>query len=488
VLRTFPIPGITIVRESEALYNGDFTNISPAGNVEGSSNWGTTGTILNIMDRLVEAESPGPCVKYFAIVPGQANQSGFSGCAVGRLAIGNAFSGSTMAHELAHTCSRAHAPCNVAGDACYPTYQIIGSGNHPSASIGEIGVDYVTLQVFDLAKTYDFMSYCGPTWVSPYTYEALMSCCQGSSGSGGGGANEGAEIELRPIELLYVHFMKYRDDVIVLRSPSFHLEGLAPMVWGQPTPYFVELHDREGRILEAERIYNKDFHTSFDSAHIDFSISLPWQTEAAWVVFKREDQVLHSVEVEETTPEVQLDAPFGGRTMTGQQTVSWSVSGSDDSMSYILRYSNDERHTWRAVATGIMVREWTLDFDDLPGGDKCMIQVLASAGFRTGKATSEPFIVTCKPRKPSIISPSNGENVIEGDSVHFFGFAHSPEGSAEPEALTWSSNIDGFLGSGPENVIHTLSVGHHRITLSTDDGCGGEASTSINLTVQPWIG
>lgn len=135
---------------------------------------------------------------------------------------------------------------------------------------------------------------------------------------------------------------------------------------------------------------------------------------------------------------MELNAPFGGRTMTGQRTISWTT---EEPATYIVRYSHDGGQSWRAVATERTENEWTLDFDDLPGGDTCIIEVLASAGFRTGKVNSEPFIVLRKPREPSIIAPSNGASVIQGESVHLFGFAHSPEVSAEPEALTWSSNI-----------------------------------------------
>ncbi len=288
----------------------------------------------------------------------------------------------------------------------------------------------------------------------------------------------------RAQQLLYLGFRKYRDDVIVVTSPSFHLEGYEPTISSQPTPYFVELHDQEGHILTAKRLGLEDFHTSLDDASLDFLVALPWRAEAAKIVFKREDQILHSVEIEGITPEVQLNAPFGDRMMAGQEAISWNVRDRDEPMTYIIRYSSDGGQTWHAVATGISVNEWTLDFDNLPGGDRCVIQVLASAGFRTGKATSEPFAVASKPRKPTIISPSNGAIVIEGDSVHLFVFVQSPEGSVVTEELTWSSSINGFLGSGPEVVIHTLSVGHHRVTLSTGDGCGDEASTCINLTVQ----
>ncbi len=127
VLKTFPIPGISLVRESEELYDGDFTDISPAGNEPADSpNRGTTGSIFNILDRLVAAENLGPCVRYLALIPGPpARQAPNSGWAVGRETISDVFNGPTLAQELAHTFGRDHAPCGTTGDECYPSYVTI---------------------------------------------------------------------------------------------------------------------------------------------------------------------------------------------------------------------------------------------------------------------------------------------------------------------------------------------------------------------------
>lgn len=76
--------------------------------------------------------------------------------------------GETMAHELAHTMGRGHAPCgSPAGvDEDFP---------YPSASIGVFGFDIVKKKLLDPASYYrDMMSYCNPTWISDYTYRAIF--------------------------------------------------------------------------------------------------------------------------------------------------------------------------------------------------------------------------------------------------------------------------------------------------------------------------
>ena len=54
----------------------------------------------------------------------------------------------------------------MSGDPNYP---------FPGGEIGEYGFDPLTLKVHNRHSIADFMSYCFPTWVSPYTYVVLWS-------------------------------------------------------------------------------------------------------------------------------------------------------------------------------------------------------------------------------------------------------------------------------------------------------------------------
>lgn len=74
---------------------------------------------------------------------------------------------STMAHELAHAHGRGHAPCGApAGvDEDFP----YGSGG-----IGVWGYDIIQKKLINPGNRFrDFMTYCGPEWVSDYTYRSL---------------------------------------------------------------------------------------------------------------------------------------------------------------------------------------------------------------------------------------------------------------------------------------------------------------------------
>ena len=80
-----------------------------------------------------------------------------------------------MAHELGHACGRPHAPCGTPGDPTYPAYEPYDPAGTPTASIGEYGLDISTGFIFSPATFKDFMSYCGPRWVSLHNYGRLTN-------------------------------------------------------------------------------------------------------------------------------------------------------------------------------------------------------------------------------------------------------------------------------------------------------------------------
>jgi hypothetical protein len=120
----------------------------------------------------------------------------------------------------------------------------------------------------------------------------------------------------------------------------------------------------------------------------------------------------------------------------------------------------------------------------LPGGDRCLFQVVASSGIRTSVTETELFKAPMKPRIASILSPDPGTEVTEGSQVVLRGGAYSPDfGLGEMEDAVWSSNLDGFLGRGFELVAEQLSAGFHTITVTVPDGVGGTTTAHVSIRV-----
>lgn len=79
-----------------------------------------------------------------------------------------------------------------------------------------------------------------------------------------------------------------------------------------------------------------------------------------------------------------------------------------------------------------------------------------------------------------ITEPAGDSFFQQGDTI---AFTASPVGGTEPYTYTWSSDRDGFLGSGPTLEISTLSLGTHTITVILQDGGGQTADLNVTVHV-----
>jgi len=93
------------------------------------------------------------------------------------IAFEDAESAATLAHELGHNHERDHAPCGDFSDTPdldYPyPFQSLGGGSYSGARIGKWGYDALTHKLKDPDQFSDLMGYCGPTWISDYTYNGV---------------------------------------------------------------------------------------------------------------------------------------------------------------------------------------------------------------------------------------------------------------------------------------------------------------------------
>jgi hypothetical protein len=88
----------------------------------------------------------------------------------GRASVGIGWPGDnsigTSIHEVGHAHGREHSPCAVSGSRSFP---------YDSGSIGSWGYGLLSKKLYSPSAYSDFMGYCSPTWVSDYTYGALLT-------------------------------------------------------------------------------------------------------------------------------------------------------------------------------------------------------------------------------------------------------------------------------------------------------------------------
>jgi len=93
-----------------------------------------------------------------------------------------------------------------------------------------------------------------------------------------------------------------------------------------------------------------------------------------------------------------------------------------------------------------------------------------------GGGGNQPPLVT-------ITAPPDASVFTEGDLIAFTGTAIDTEDGDISGALSWSSDLDGPLGTGSSVSTSTLSAGTHSITASVTDSGGAPGSNVITVTV-----
>lgn len=142
------------------------------------------GDVLNQLLQLRALDDPPSDVSYFGLVnmAGTMDEYCQGGCVAGvatfgtpsgsaAAGVGIGFRGpaqETFVHEIGHVHRLLHAPCGGATgpDPEYP---------YADALLGSWGYDARSALLIDPnAERRDFMSYCDPTWISDYNYQALV--------------------------------------------------------------------------------------------------------------------------------------------------------------------------------------------------------------------------------------------------------------------------------------------------------------------------
>ncbi len=100
----------------------------------------------------------------------------------------------------------------------------------------------------------------------------------------------------------------------------------------------------------------------------------------------------------------------------------------------------------------------------------------------TPNSTPLPPPSSDDPPSVTISAPADGSSSVEGSSISFAGSATDPEDGDLTANLSWSSNLDGAIGSGG-SFSTVLSVGIHTITASVTDSGGLQGSDQITVTI-----
>ena len=121
----------------------------------------------------------------------------------------------------------------------------------------------------------------------------------------------------------------------------------------------------------------------------------------------------------------------------------------------------------------------------LPPGDHTITATVTDSGGLTSQATVSGIIVLASNQAPviTINNPSTGDIFGNGEPVTFEGSAIDDHDGDVSETLSWSSNIDGQLSTGPSFTTSELSVGIHTITVMAFDSFFWLSINSVTIMI-----
>lgn len=524
-MTTYPVSGAPNVRIA-----GTFTTNTPLNDPRScpgccSPNW---GTLLPLVAALVAADqlaNPGQEWVYYGLINNgiPVNVPGCNGVATGGLA----GSPVTYAHEIGHQFGLPHARCGNAGagNANYPVYEPydlpvdvpanpVSSTTWTMASIGEYGLDINNGNIANPNDAEDFMSYCGPRWISVFTHNYLINRTEltpNTIPTGSGAAtnrviqDNGARFTQRTDvikPLVYLIGTLSADGAVEISSVA-RLETRYLVGDGRSTRYIAQLLGAEGQIISQDVMYaytadgcGSDDSSGCGGGCADCGCNDSGREDKGPVMIKgmlddlAPGQTLRIVKDGETVwertapaerPQISNIRAQVGK--DGRFTLSWrGQSYREAQPEYWIRWSRDGQR-WHALTVGVTDNQISLDLEQLPSGE-IQFQVMAHDGFYTTTAESKPIAIAARPPVVTILYPQRDDLAYDERQLHLWGTAVSRSGhDLADEQFVWTINGK-EVGRGRDLWVDNPGAGTHQVQLSVTDGeLVGGVETAV--TIQP---
>lgn len=388
--RVYPVPSINSSTHAAIRYDGPCTNNLPDPAIDDwetmlynvTAVWQSEGSHNVYYYGLLKVYCGGGCISGIGWI-GQTAAVGFDG-----FGASHSESSETHAHEVGHNHSRLHAPgCGADGpDPSFPYVQA-GSGRIGDSTHLNYGFNIDTQAIY-VYSTYELMSYCGPAWISDYTYTALWSFDNSLRSVAPSLGN--------PAWLISGSIDPHADQAVLDPAYAIDLPARLP----ERGDYVLEMLDQTDRVVAAypfapthaqpDRL--KD--PSGGEETIGFHLILPYRADATTLRVRHNGGVVGKLQAGTAAPRLTAATRSGQLNPTDQiRWIGYDVDGSP--LSYLVRASTDQGKSWQTI--GVNLTEPTIELNPIDfGGRQVLIEVLGSNGLQTTQLQIGPYFVAKK--------------------------------------------------------------------------------------------
>lgn len=425
--------------------------------------------------------------------------------------------GASLAHELAHNYGRSHVACSCgsavpAGSASYPYQSNCQLGM--AGYYGDYGFDPASLTPIAPTGTddntmSDIMSYACRKWTSMFTWDALFdfqkhptvelaaSATVATPATGSSILVTGSITPSSANASIGYAWTVPAEALGTSQTVKWSRISASTVAAITKTGYHLQLRGPSGvaddRAVEPYELERLDESTP---VMLGFAATLPLPEKPVTEMILLDDTtVLARRAIGLAAPAVALTAPTGGEIVDDSLTVAWTASDSDpgDQLRFAVQYSRDLGAHWAALATDVGGTPGTdgvsVTLEGLAGSGPgtALVRVLASDGFHTALATSNPFTVRNRPPTVQITAPGEGQVIPATDPVVLHALAMDAEDGGLPDAsVQWT--LDGVaVGSSDDLSLQGIAPGAHELALTATDSSGGVGAATRHFTVAPLV-
>jgi uncharacterized repeat protein (TIGR01451 family) len=348
-------------------------------------------------------------------------------------------------------------------------------------------------EVIDPEKHFALMSYCWKNnwhWISKDSYINIMHSINDTFG---GPPTNVTLSNSEAIPYLYIPGIINYDTGEVKFLPFDIVPSVVPPDISPEGDYSLNVMDESENIIAEVSFKPEAIQPYFSNAtRRSGYFSIPIQADPAIesVQLLRNGILLASRHASPTAPTVQIIYPNGGENLSEEKVlVEWTGSDSDgDSLTYMLLYSQNNGSNWETLAAGLTKTVFETNTDSLGGTSNGLFKVKVSDGFHTTWDESDGvFTVPNHPPEVFVTFPGGNPLYFDGQLVLLEAEVEDVEELSFQESnISWSSDIDGFLGVGMHLSVpaSNLSEGEHLITVTATDSDGLTDSDKVKIRVQ----